>query len=59
MSTKYVYNRIMGNTYEYCGLDKLQMSTAHGTYSASFSWDSPGFIHLKQLYLDVIKKSYF
>jgi hypothetical protein len=31
------------------------MSTAHGTYSASFSWDSPGFICLKQLYPDVIK----
>jgi hypothetical protein len=44
----------MANTYEYWELDKLQIGTAHGTYSASFSWDSPGFICLKQLYPDVI-----
>jgi len=39
-------------------LDKLQMSTAHGTYSASFSWDSPSFIRLKQICPDVTKKLY-
>jgi len=53
MSTKYIYNRIMANSYEYWGLDKLQTSTAHRAYSSSFSWDSPGFICLKQLCSDV------
>ena len=49
----------MADTCEYWGLDKLQMSTAHGTYSASFSGDSPGLTRLKQLCPGVIKKLYF